>query len=55
MLAASSGLGYMILMGRSYARVDLIILGIVVIGVLGVIISAIINRLERIFLGWRYV
>lgn len=55
MLAASSGLGYMILMGRSYARVDLIILGIIVIGVLGVIISAIINRLERIFLGWRYV
>ena len=55
MLAASSGLGYMILMGRSYARVDLIILGIVVIGLLGVIISAIINRLERIFLGWRYV
>lgn len=55
MLAASSGLGYMILMGRSYARVDLIILRIVVIGVLGVIISAIINRLERIFLGWRYV
>lgn len=55
MLAASSGLGYMILMGRSYARVNLIILGIVVIGVLGVIISAIINRLERIFLGWRYV
>lgn len=55
MLAASSGLGYMILMGRSYARVDLIIPGIVVIGVLGVIISAIINRLERIFLGWRYV
>ena len=55
MLAASSGLGYMILMGRSYARVDLIILGIVVIGVLGVIISAITNRLERIFLGWRYV
>ena len=55
MLAASSGLGYMILMGRSYARVDLIILGIVVIGVLGVLISAIINWVERILLGWRYV
>ena len=37
-------LGYMILMGRSYGRVDLVILGIVVIGVLGVIISAIIGR-----------
>ena len=55
MVAASSGLGYMILMGRSYARVDLIILGIVVIGVLGVLISAIINWVERILLGWRYV
>ncbi len=55
MLAASSGLGYMILMGRSYARVDLIILGIVVIGVLGVVISAVINWLERLLLGWRYV
>ena len=43
MLAASSGLGYMILMGRSYGRVDLVILGIVVIGVLGVLISAAIN------------
>ena len=53
MLAASSGLGYMILMGRSYARVDLIILGIVVIGVLGVIISAVINWVEHLFLGWR--
>ena len=53
MLAASSGLGYMILMGRSYARVDLIILGIVVIGVLGVIIAAVINWVEHIFLGWR--
>lgn len=53
MLAASSGLGYMILMGRSYGRVDLVILGIVVIGVLGVIITAVINWLERLILGWR--
>lgn len=55
MLAASSGLGYMILMGRSYGRVDLVILGIVVIGVLGVLISAVINWLERLILGWRLV
>ena len=53
MLAASSGLGYMILMGRSYGRVDLVILGIVVIGVLGVLISAVINWLEHLILGWR--
>ena len=53
MLAASSGLGYMILMGRSYGRVDLVILGIVVIGALGVLIAALINKLENVVLGWK--
>lgn len=53
MLASSSGLGYMILMGRSYGRVDLVIMGIVVIGVLGVVISALINLLENAVLGWK--
>ncbi len=53
MLAASSGLGYMILMGRSYGRVDLVIMGIVVIGALGVLISALINLLENAVLGWK--
>ena len=53
MLAASSGLGFMILMGRSYGRVDLIILGIVVIGVIGVIISALIGDCENLVLRWK--
>lgn len=53
MLAASSGLGYMILMGRSYGRVDLVILGIVVIGVLGVLISMVIAACENLVLGWK--
>ena len=53
MLAASSGLGFMILMGRSYGRVDLIILGIVVIGVIGVIISALIGACENLVLRWK--
>lgn len=53
MLASSSGLGYMILMGRSYGRVDLVLLGIVVIGVLGVLIAAVINWVEKLVLGWR--
>jgi taurine transport system permease protein len=53
MLAASSGLGYMILMGRSYGRVDIVILGIVVIGILGVVISAVIGLFENLVLGWK--
>lgn len=53
MLAASSGLGYMILMGRSYGRVDLVILGIVVIGMLGVTISWLVSQFENAILGWK--
>ena len=53
MLASVNGLGHMILEGRSYGRVDLVILGIVVIGILGVIITTIIGKVENIFLGWK--
>jgi taurine transport system permease protein len=53
MLAASSGLGYMILMGRQFGRVDLVILGIVVIGVIGTVITVFIGMLENKVLGWK--
>jgi NitT/TauT family transport system permease protein len=53
MLAASSGLGYMILMGRQFGRVDLVILGIVVIGAIGIIITTLIGLLENKVLGWK--
>lgn len=53
MLAASSGLGYMILMGRQFGRVDLVILGIAVIGVIGALITIIVNALENKVLGWK--
>lgn len=53
MLAASAGLGYMILMGRQFARPDLIILGIVVIGIIGVILTYILEKVERRMLKWR--
>ncbi len=53
MLAASSGLGYMILMGRQFGRVDLVILGIVVIGLIGTVITIFINALENKVLGWK--
>ncbi len=53
MLASITGLGHMILEGRSYGRVDLVILGIVVIGILGVIITTVIGKVEDIFLGWK--
>lgn len=53
MLASASGLGYMILMGRQFARPDLIILGIVVIGIIGVIFTSILGLVENKILGWK--
>lgn len=53
MLAASSGLGYMILMGRQFARPDLILLGIVVIGVIGVVFTGLLGLVENKVLGWK--
>lgn len=53
MLAAASGLGYMILMGRQFARPDIIILGIVVIGAIGTALTYLLGLVERKFLGWK--
>ena len=53
MLAAASGLGYMILMGRQFARPDLIILGIVVIGAIGAILTSLLGVIEQKVLGWK--
>lgn len=53
MLASASGLGYMILMGRQYARPDLIILGIVVIGVIGTLFTSVLGYAENKVLGWK--
>ncbi len=53
MLAANVGLGYMIQQGRQFARPDIIILGIVVIGMLGVIFTWLLGRVEGKVLGWK--
>ena len=53
MLAANVGLGYMIQQGRSFARPDIIILGIVVIGILGVIFTWLLGLVEGKVLVWK--
>ena len=44
---------YMILQGRQFARADIIILGIVVIGVIGVIFTSVLGLLEKKVLRWK--
>lgn len=46
MLGSDSGLGYMIQMGRLLCRADLIIVGMIVIGIMGTILSALLDLLE---------
>jgi taurine transport system permease protein len=53
MLAASKGLGYMIQMGRMFGEVELIMAGIMVIGVCGLFSSWLIELLENAMLKWR--
>ncbi len=53
MLAATTGLGYMIQQGRQFARPDIIILGIVVIGAIGVIFTSLLGKVENRVLGWK--
>lgn len=53
MLASNSGLGYMIFMGRSYGRIDIIIAGMLVIGLIGLVLTALIGKIENVVLRWR--
>ncbi|WHH61696.1 ABC transporter permease [Petroclostridium sp. X23] len=53
LLAANAGLGYMIAMGRQFARPDVIVLGMVTIGVLGFGFTYIFTKIENIVVRWR--
>jgi ABC-type nitrate/sulfonate/bicarbonate transport system permease component len=52
-VAASSGLGYLINQGRFLFRSDYIIVGMVAIGVIGLFLDALLRLLERLIMPWR--
>lgn len=53
MLAASAGLGYMIQYGRTVARADVVIVGMLTIGVVGAFLSTLLLFIEKHFLKWK--
>lgn len=53
MLAANAGLGYMILMGRQFVRPDIVILGMLVIGLMGSVLTWAVGRAEGILIKGR--
>jgi NitT/TauT family transport system permease protein len=57
MIALHSGLGYMIIDARNAGnRYDLVVAGMVVIGIIGLLLDLLMRRLERLkAVRWRYV
>lgn len=53
MLAATKGLGYMIQMARMMGRPDVIIVGMLTIGFVGLLLNTVIERLQKHFIGRR--
>lgn len=53
MLAARAGLGYMLQVGRNVARADIVVTGMVTIGILGALMAGILSMLERKVLKWK--
>ncbi len=47
MLGVRSGLGYLIIDSRNYLRTDLVLVGILIIGILGLVIDRVIGQAER--------
>lgn len=54
MLAATRGLGYMIQLGRTLIRPDIIIVGMFTIGITGALLNNILALFEKKVAPWRY-
>ena len=54
MLAATRGLGYMIQLGRTLIRPDIIIVGMFTIGITGALLNNILAMFEKKIAPWRY-
>ena len=54
LLASSEGLGYLMVWGRQLAQLDLVIVGMLVIGLIGVALDAALRLLEARLGRWRH-
>lgn len=52
MLAGSDGIGYTMVWGRTLFQIDIVIVGMVMVGVIGFALDAALRRLERRFSRW---
>lgn len=52
LIAASSGIGYMIMYARELSQIDVVLVGVLSIGFTGIIIEQLLKRLEKRLLSW---
>jgi sulfonate transport system permease protein len=55
MIAASSGVGYMITYARELSQPDVVLVGVFTIGVVGLLIDFLIMRIQKRLLRWNYI
>ncbi|MGD0844659.1 MAG: ABC transporter permease [Geobacteraceae bacterium] len=53
LIAASSGIGYLIMDARQLSQSDVVLVGMITIGVIGKVMDSLIKRLERRLIGWK--
>ena len=53
LIAAERGVGYIIVDGREMSRPDLVIAGMISIGVIGKLMDVGLRRMERVLVPWR--
>lgn len=54
MLASTEGLGYMIQIGRNLIRPDIILVGMITIGIVGALMGWVLSLFEKKVAPWRY-
>ncbi|HTP65917.1 MAG TPA: ABC transporter permease [Geobacteraceae bacterium] len=53
LIAASSGIGYLIMDARQLSQSDVVLVGMITIGVIGKAMDSMIRRLEQRLIGWK--
>jgi taurine transport system permease protein len=53
LMAASNGLGWMIFSASQFLRTDIVVLGILLLGILGMLLNAVLVAVDRHIVHWR--
>ena len=53
LIAAGSGVGYLIMDARQLSQSDVVLVGMITIGIVGKLMDSVIKRLEKRLIGWK--